>query len=38
MRDGLGITATQVNPLLIEVEELANILAASLLTLKNKRQ
>ena len=38
MRDGLGITATQINPLLIEVEELANILAASLLTLKNKRQ
>lgn len=37
IRDSLKIEANLISSLLIEVSELANILAASLLTMKNKR-
>jgi len=37
LRDGLKIKEDVVSPLLVEVEEIAKIIAASLLTMKNKR-
>ncbi len=37
MKDALGITETAINDLLKETKELSNIIAASLLTMKNKR-
>lgn len=37
MRDGLNIKRTQIEPLLNETTELSNILAASVITLKDRR-
>ncbi len=37
LRDGLGIQKDKVKPLLTEAEEISKIIAASLLTMKNKR-
>ena len=37
LRDSNKKPASEINPLLIEVKELANILASSLITLKNKK-
>lgn len=38
LRDATGINKMEVNPLLKEVDEIAKILGASLLTLKDKRR
>jgi four helix bundle protein len=38
LRDGLDVNAVAVNSLLQETGEIANIIAASILTMKNKRQ
>jgi four helix bundle protein len=38
LRDALGVEKTEINKLLKETTELANILAASLLTMKGKNQ
>jgi four helix bundle protein len=38
LRDALGMDEDKINPLLKEAGELANILAASLLTMKDKRK
>ena len=37
LRDALGIPRDRIQPLLQEAEELSNIIAASLLTMRNKR-
>lgn len=37
LRDGLGIEIDKIKPLLTESEEISKIIAASLLTMKNKR-
>jgi four helix bundle protein len=38
LRDSLDVDSEKINPLLTETNELANILAASLLTMKDKRK
>ncbi len=38
LRDGLDVNKIEINKLLTETGELANIIAASVLTMKNKKQ